>query len=338
MLHWNCRRQRKKFLSYDSYDQGRNNSGGLIASPPEGYMEKINMTSLKLFLVAKKFFFYALMLAPAITLFYMFHLLASVKLIWLSVHKFVFRGPYLYIGFDYYLSILRDPEFIHSLGITLMYSSVTVLCTVMVAMLLALAASFPPIKGKVFFKIVFFLPVITAPVTIGIIMKWFFHPIYGIINVALGALGIPGQKWLADPHLAFWVLIGVSVWQGLGIPFILFLANLTTIDRELNEAAEIDGANAWNRFVYIIIPQLRPAMYLSFLLCFIFTFRAFTLVYIMTQGGPSNTTNLLAFHLYSQAFKLGKYSLASAGSMVMVLIISLILGFRFIILRRPTEG
>ena len=147
--------------------------------------------------------------------------------------------------------------------------------------------SLPWVRGQTFFKVVFFLPVVTSLVAVGYVWKWMLDPSYGVINAALGLAGIrPGPRWLSDPGLALWSLVAVNVWKWIGYFQVIFLANLQAIDPHYYEAAAIDGAGPWRRFLRITLPLLRAAIILSVILAVVNFLKAFALVFVMTQGGP----------------------------------------------------
>jgi len=175
--------------------------------------------------------------------------------------------------------------------------------------------------------------VVTSVVVSALVWKWIFNPQLGILNYALGLVGIPGQQWLYDPRLALPSLIIVSLWSGLGANMVIFLAGLQDVPEELYEAARIDGAKSWQIFAFITVPMLRPVTLFVVVTYTIAIFRSFGLIFILTQGGPLLTTNTLVWEVYMNAFGYLRLGRAGAISMVLLLTILLITIVNFRLLR-----
>ncbi|GAI15348.1 unnamed protein product, partial [marine sediment metagenome] len=222
----------------------------------------------------------------------------------LSFQKMGVTEPDVFVGFSNYSALLTNPEFYQSLKATTIFAIISIPSVLTVALLIALATNYKPIKGKVYFKVIYFLPAVTSWVTVAIVWKWFLNPSYGLINTMLGMLGLPGRHWLVEKGFALLSVGVVNLWKTAGFFMIIFLSNLQMIDPQLYDAASIDGANKWQQFKYITIYQLKPAWIVCSLLAFIWFYRVFTAVYFMTAGGPAGETNFLAYYAYIQAFSL----------------------------------
>ncbi len=193
-----------------------------------------------------------------------------------------------------------------------------------------------PIRGRILFRFLFYLPVITSVVVSAMIWRWIYSPQFGLLNYLLGFIGIPAQTWLNDPKLALPSLIVITIWAALGGHMIIFLAALQDIPNELREAAAIDGAKGWQTFLYVIVPLLRPVILFVVVTYSIGIFRNFGLIFLLTQGGPQLTTNTLVWEVYQNAFGYLRFGRASALAMVLLFTILVITFFNFRLLREES--
>lgn len=192
------------------------------------------------------------------------------------------------------------------------------------------------IKGRVFFRTAFYLPVVTSVAASALVWRWIFNPQGGLANTALGALGLPGLGWLTDPSTAMMALVIITLWGGIGGNMVVFLAGMQGIPGELYEAAEIDGANWWGSFFYITIPMLSPVTLFVVVTYTIAIFRSFGLIFLLTQGGPSLSTNTMVWEIYQTAFGYLRFGLGAAISVVLLLTI-LVLSVPVRLLQRGEE-
>ena len=206
-----------------------------------------------------------------------------------------------------------------SLRNTVYYTVVTVPLTIVCA--LALAMVLNKIRGALFFRTVFFFPYVSSMVAICVC--WSFMLMRnGPINQIIMALGINFNKsWTADSTMAIWSIILVSVWRNMGYYMVLYLAALQGIPRELTEAATVDGANKWQQFRHVTLPQLKPTTFFVSVMMVISCFKIFDVVAIMTDGGPGRSTKMLVTYIYDEAFVKIRYGQASAISMVLLVIV-----------------
>jgi len=259
-------------------------------------------------------------LSPILLLYAVFSLYPIVETFELSFFdaKIVEQGPF--VGLGNYRDILQATGFRQALGNTLVFTVGSTVIVLVVSLALAVLVDLPWVRGKTAFKVLFFLPVVTSLVAVGYIWKWMMDPSYGVINVALGAVGIrPGPNWLSSPDLALWSLVLVNVWKWVGYFLVIFTANLQAIDRSYYEAAAIDGAGAWSQFWRVTLPLLKAAIVLSVILAIVNFLKAFALVFVMTQGGPAGRTELMATYVYREAFGTGqlRFGFSAAASMVL---------------------
>lgn len=202
------------------------------------------------------------------------------------------------VGLDNYKSVFSEPVFRQILLNTIIYSLSVTLFAVAIPLVIADIIN-AKIKGKETFKTLYFLPFITPTVIIAIVWSWFFDPNIGGINTLFKT----HLEWLYDTRLAMPVLIFVSVWKLIGYNVILFLTGFSTIPSNLYEAAKIDGANSIQRFKEITLPLLKPTIYFVIIVTTIYSFQVFDLVYVMTEGGPQNSTNVMVYAIYKYAFE-----------------------------------
>lgn len=265
-----------------------------------------------------------LFLAPILVLYAAFSLYPIVQTFQLSFFdaKIVAQGDF--VGLKNYGDILKAPGFRQALANTLLFTFASTALVGVVSLALATLVNLPWVRLKTLFKIIFFLPVVTSFVAVGYVWKWMMDSSFGVINVALGMLGLDVvPRWLSDPSLAIWSLILVNTWKWIGYFLIIFVANLQAIDPTYYEAAAIDGANSWQKFFQITLPLLRTALVLTVVLGIVNYLKAFALVFVMTQGGPAGTTELMATYVYKQAFGTGqlRFGFSAAASMVLFFMI-----------------
>ena len=234
----------------------------------------------------------------------------------LSFVKWDLLNPIQYVGLENYKVVLTEPVFVKIIINTFVYAIATSIFGGIIPLILACIIN-TKIKGADFFKTAYFLPFVTPMIVIGIIWEWIFDPNIGCLNHFLH-LHI---NWLYDTNFAMPALIIVSVWKLIGYNMILFLTGLSTINQELLEASKIDGANAYNTFKNITIPLLSPTIFFVTIITAITSFQVFDLIYVMTQGGPLDSTNVLVYAIYKNAFEYFNVGKASALAYVLFAII-----------------
>lgn len=234
----------------------------------------------------------------------------------LSFAKWDLLNPIQYVGLENYKVVLTEPVFVKIIINTFVYAIATSIFGVIIPLILACIIN-TKIKWADFFKTAYFLPFVTPMIVIGIIWEWIFDPNIGCLNHFLH-LHI---NWLYDTNFAMPALIIVSVWKLIGYNMILFLTGLSTINQELLEASKIDGANAYNTFKNITIPLLSPTIFFVTIITAITSFQVFDLIYVMTQGGPLDSTNVLVYAIYKNAFEYFNVGKASALAYVLFAII-----------------
>jgi multiple sugar transport system permease protein len=258
-------------------------------------------------------------LTPALVLFSMFLFFPVLFALFMSFNKWGMIGNPEFVGLENYINLFQDPLFWTSVKNTLIFS-ISVPFKVALALVIAVILN-QKIKGLVFFRAAFFFPVILSMVVVGLIWQWMFSPSYGFINFVLEKLELPPQNLLINPDYAMLVIILVSVWKGLGSNLLLFLAGLQSIPKSLYEAADIDGANTWQKFWYVTVPLLKPTTLFVLIITFIGSFKIFDLAYVITGGGPGNSTLVLVHYIYQEAFQRFNMGYASAAAYVFFIIL-----------------
>mgnify|MGYP004530234891 FL=1 len=203
-----------------------------------------------------------------------------------------------FVGFSNYKSVFTEPEFLQILINTIVYAVSTTIFAVVIPLLIASIIN-NKIKGSELFKTIYFLPFITPAVVIAIVWAWIFDPNIGLVNTLFHT----HYTWLFSTKLAMPVLIFVSVWKLIGYNVVLFLTGFSTIDKSVYEASKIDGATAYQTFFDITVPLLKPTIYFVTTVTAISSFQIFDLIYVMTQGGPNDSTNVIVYSIYKYAFE-----------------------------------
>lgn len=221
-----------------------------------------------------------------------------------------------FVGLQNYIDIFTEPSFGKILLNTFVYAISTSIFAVIIPLILASILN-SKIRGSDFFKTAYFLPFITPMIVIAVVWQWIFDPNIGILNHVL-KLNI---NWLYDVNFAMPALIIVSVWKLIGYNMVIFLSGMSMINQSLFEASKIDGANAFNTFRFVTVPLLSPTIFFVVVITCISSFQVFDLIYMMTQGGPLDSTNVLVYAVYKNAFEYFKIGKASAIAYVLFAII-----------------
>lgn len=232
-----------------------------------------------------------------------------------------------FVGLENFRKLFQDSGFIISIKNTLYYAIFTVPLTMVAALLIAVLLN-SKIKGIVIYRTAFFFPYVASLVAVGAVWNMLFHPEFGPINEFLKFIGVMNPpKWTASTTWAMPVIIIVSVWKYMGYYMVVYLAALQGISQDLYEAAGIDGATGFRKFLHITIPMLRPTTFFVIIMMTIQCFKVFDLIFVMTGGGPGRSTNVIVNHIYNAAFVDFKFGYASASAVILfsiVLVVTLI--------------
>ena len=228
-----------------------------------------------------------------------------------------------FVGFANYARILADPAFWSALANTLYFAGVGGTLSVLASLGGALLLQAPLARARGFFRTVYFLPVVTTLVAVAIVWRFLYHPRIGLLNRALGALGLPAVDWLGDPALAMPAIIGLSVWKNFGFNLVIFAAALEAIPERLYEAARLDGAGGLQQLRFVTLPILRPTTSFVVLMTAIGSLQLFAEPYVMTQGGPGDATRSLVLLMYEQGFRWWNLGYAAALAFVLFVLVAL---------------
>ena len=227
-----------------------------------------------------------------------------------------------FVGLDNYKSVLSEPEFLQILINTFVYAISTTVFAVIIPLIIASILN-TKIRGAEAFKTIYFLPFITPAVVIAIVWAWIFDPNIGLVNNLLNT----HYSWLYSTTFAMPVLIFISVWKLVGYNVVLFLTGFSTINQDVYEAAKIDGANSKQTFFKITVPLLKPTIYFVTTVTAISSFQIFDLIYVMTQGGPAGSTDVIVYSIYKYAFEyfdIGKSCALAYILFVIILVLALV--------------
>lgn len=263
-----------------------------------------------------------LFILPALAGTFVFIIIPVICSFGLSFCNWDLINPIEFAGFDNYREIFTDPLFYKIFLNTVVFAVSTSVFGVIIPLILAVILN-DKIRGSEFYKTAYFLPFITPMIVIGVVWQWIFDPNIGILNNLLQI----HINWLYDTRFAMPALIIVSVWKLIGYNMIIFLSSLSTINQSLFEAAKIDGASPVQTFKSVTVPLMSPTIFFVVIITAISSFQIFDLIYLMTQGGPLDSTNVLVYAIYKNAFEyfnVGKASAIAYVLFVVILVLTLI--------------
>jgi multiple sugar transport system permease protein len=275
---------------------------------------------------------------PFLALFLVFTVgpvLASFGMSFTDLRRSDVRNPLAVepVGLTNYADLLSDETFRQAAVNTAYFVVVGVPLTMGLALAVAVGLNSGITRFKAFFRVGYYLPVVTSIVAVAVVWRFLLEPRSGLVNTLLGYVGIDGPSWLNDPTWAMPSLIVMAAWRNMGYLVVIFLAGLQLVPKEMHEAAAIDGAGAWNRFRHITVPMLRPTLLFGAVITMIGYLQFFEEPFVMTQGGPLDKTLSLAYYTYDQ-FGFGNYSYAAAMAYVLFVVIALVTAVQFRVLGR----
>lgn len=306
----------------------------MTQSTPLIEMDKKSVVAVnsKTKLKIKKAITIASFLLPGLILYSVFMLYPMIDAVRFSFFDWDGASPSMnFVGIENYVQLTKDDVFLKSLGHNLLW--VVLSLTLMVVPTLVLAVLISRVKkGKVFFRAGFYLPSVLSLAVVGVLWSKIYDPMMGPINVFLKSVGLESlaKNWLGEPLFVIPALVIASTWAFYGLYLILFLAGLQSIDYSLYEAADIDGAGPISKFWNITIPSLRNTLNVVISMVIIHALKGFALIWIMTQGGPFYMSELVSTYVYKAAFSMNKVSYATAGSVVLgIIVIAFTIGFNY---------
>ena len=233
-----------------------------------------------------------------------------------------------WIGLDNYRRLFTSGEFWAAVGHTFGYLGMYLPLVFAGGLAIALALN-QGVRALPFFRSLYFLPVVTSWVVVALVWKWLLNPQGGIVNTALGWVGLAGPGWWTDPTWAMPAVVLASSWKDLGFVMVIFLAGLQAIPTDYYEAARVDGAGWWRRFRHVTLPLLTPSSFFVLVISLINGFQVFDQVYVMTGGGPANATTVMVERIYTHAFEYNEMGYAAAMSWALFLIVMLFTALQF---------
>lgn len=278
-----------------------------------------------------KAFFYKragyLLLVPGVVVLLSLVMYPMVRSIWVSLHTWYLAKPqqFPFVGLrNYYQLLFKDHVFKIALRNTMIIVIIAVPAEFFLGLLLATQLNREDIKGRKIFRAILVLPIAIMPVVVGVLWKFMLHPRYGIVNFGLGLLGIKPVQWVADPRFALMSVIIVDIWEWTPFMVLVLYAGFISLPREPVEAALIDGASNWQLFIYISLPLILPIIVVAILIRIMDIIKMFDIVYVLTRGGPGDSTELLSlydFRIGLNYFYMGK---AAALSWIIVILVSIL--------------
>ena len=277
--------------------------------------------------------------APAVLIYAFFFIQPFFYSIYYSLTDWNGADPVKqFVGLGNYIKLAGDSLLWQALGHNLIWVIIGTVAPIAIGLLLGVLI-WTGALGRVVFRTIYFLPVILSEVVVAIIWNWIYHPLFGAVNQILRGIGLDhlARGWLGDPQTALLGLLMTAIWSYYGFCFVIIMAGLQNVDISLVEAATIDGANGWQRFIHVIVPQLSHVLTMITAFTLIGGFNVFGVVFVMTQGGPGTATQVIATYTYRKAFQESQVGYGAALSMVMTFL-SLVTSYIFIRLRERQES
>lgn len=265
-------------------------------------------------------------LLPYFSLYGLFFFLPAILIFPISLTDWSIVGSPKFVGIENYINVFSDRMFLRSLQNTVTYTLVVTLILTTISLGLAILLN-QKLRGVIISRTIVIMPYVISSAVTGILWKWMFDRNFGILNTYVQQIGFQPISWLSNPNIALWSIILVNVWWSVGFNTITFLAALQGIPEDLPQAARVDGANPFQIFWYVTLPQLRPIILYLVVLCAANSFQMFDEAFVITQGGPLGSTATLVFQIYKEAFmnfRIGYSSAWSVITMLMILIITAI--------------
>jgi multiple sugar transport system permease protein len=266
-----------------------------------------------------------LLLLPAVLVFTLYVVLPIAQSLWISLHDWDGLGTMSFVGLGNYRELLRDPVFLVALK-----NNIKWLLLFMLAPPIGLGVAIFLNQRGITMRVVkslFFFPFVLSQVVVGLVFSWFYDPSFGILNLALRAVGSAPMSPLSSEHLVTYAIIAAGLWPQIAYCMILYLTGLNNVNPELIDAARIEGATFSQTLFHVVLPQLRPASFMAVVVTVIGALRSFDLVAIMTGGGPYNSSSVLAYFMYEQSIFAYRMGYGAAIASVLFLIMDLFIAF-----------
>jgi multiple sugar transport system permease protein len=271
----------------------------------------------------------SLFLAPGAGLLGLFVFVPIALTAWISLHEWSMYTPLTqmnFVGLANYRQVIADPTFRQAMLNTFVYAFLSIALILPLAVLFGIFLYRPPIRGKTLLRTILFATYMVPTVAVAIVWGYLYSPLYGPLNQLLSAAHLPTQPFLGSTSEAMLSLVLLNVWQTLGYYTVLVLAGLTQISPEYYDASSIDGAGVIAQTRYVTIPLLRRTLIFVIVIAAINTLQVFDAIYVLTQGGPVNSTNVLTFDIYQTAFQFGRAGAASAMAVMLLVALFFVVG------------
>jgi len=274
---------------------------------------------------------------PAVLIYVIFKLVPIFAGLYLALLQWDGIEPAEFVGLQNFQRMLNDEVILIALFNNLKYALGTVIGKTVLSLFLAVLLN-NALRGQAFYRTALFMPVVMSFVVVGILWSWLYNAQFGLINSVLRNVGLDFLilDWLGDTKVALWSLVVVDIWKWYGFHMVIFLAGLQTIPVELYEAARIDGATRWSQFWRITLPLLQPVMLVNVTLSLMGGFNVFDIPYVMTEGGPANSTMVMALHIYVRGFKFYRFGYAAALSYVLLTLVTILAATQMKLMSRVT--
>jgi multiple sugar transport system permease protein len=260
-------------------------------------------------------------LSPGLGLIACFVILPIALTGWISLHvwsMYTPLGEMTWVGIENYAAVLRDPTFQQALANTLTYTLASVSLLLPFSIFFGIFLYRAPVRGREGLRVLLFSTYMVPAVVVAIIWGYLYSPLYGPLNQLLGLVGVPAQQWLSSPGQAMWGIVVLNLWQTLGYYAVLVMAGLTQIPQDFYDASAIDGAGPVAQVRYVTLPLLRRTLTFVVVIALINSLQVFDPIYVLTQGGPVNSTDVLSYEIFRTAFQFGRAGAASAMAILLL--------------------
>ncbi|WP_018754823.1 carbohydrate ABC transporter permease [Paenibacillus terrigena] len=264
-------------------------------------------------------------IVPAFLLFFVLFLVPNLMGFYYSLTNWnAMSDQVKFIGLDNFIEVFTDKSNFRFIYNTLMFAIVTSILKAVIGLGLALMLN-EGVKSKNYLRTIFFMPVVISNLIVGLIFQQIYNPDTGILNGFLEAIGLGAfsQSWIGDPKLAIWSSMGVEIWKASGFNMVIFLAGLQMVPKDMYEAADMDGANYWNKLIKVTIPFLIPSITINMMLNVISGLKVFDVIFALTNGGPGRASEVINLTIFNQ-FGLGTYGYGTALGVILFLFLAVI--------------
>lgn len=271
-------------------------------------------------------------LSPLLLFFIVFMLIPLVWTLYLSLFSGGILQGLRFAGLNNFLALFRNRIFLTSLRVTGIYVAIVIPTVILISLFLAVLIVDRHIRAKNIFKVALFFPNLAPMVVLAVLWYFIIHPEIGLLNIILRSLKITPPNWLGSTSFALVAILLLELWRGIGFYMVIYIAALIAIPNELYEAAVIDGAMGFRRLTRITLPLIRPTLLFTLVMATIWNFQVFDSVFVLTRGGPANSTSSVVWYIYANAFQYDKLGFASTMAVVLMTIILVLslLQFKFL--------